>query len=361
MTGLIHAPTISVNQPPEFYLGTADTYLFGNGNAGNLFSWEADSQWDIAPSFTLTRGAHTMRAGADLNYAAIGIGNTGMAAGQFTFNRAATQHYPLHSLSASDGNEIADLLLGLPDTGFIDWDPSFYRTWPYFGLYIQDDWKVSKNITLNLGLRYDVQIPFVERNNHINTGFDFNVVNPDSAKIIAAWTADYAAWNKANPTKPYYPAPPTQIMGGVTFPQAGGSRRPFQTDWTNFQPRVGMAWNLARQTVLRTGAGIYYASGVSTSGAGSDYTDGYSQQTPYIATPDGYSYAAPLTGPYSLANPFPNGLVTPQGSSLGLYTDLGNAVNFDGQQHVIPRTYEMLIRFAAHVPVADANRRVLRG
>jgi hypothetical protein len=337
MSSMIHAPTTSANYPPLF-LFDQFTDLFGSGT--NDFTWESDNQWDIAPTLTVTHGTHTIKGGLVLNYAAIGIGTTGMANGEFTFNRTATQHYPLHSVNSSDGSSIADLLLGMPDAGFIDWNPSFYRTWPYWGLFVQDDWKLAHNLTLNLGLRYDVQIPFLERDNHVNTGFDFNTVNPDSAQIISAWTADYNAWNKANPTKPYYPAPPAEIMGGVTFMQPGQSRRPFKTDWTDIQPRIGLAWEIAPKFVLRTGFGIYYAPGVSTSGAGSDYTDGYSQQTPYIASGDGINYTTGLTGPYSLDNPFPNGMVVPKGSSLGMYTDLGNAVNFDGQQHVMPRTYE---------------------
>ena len=340
MTNLIHAPTTTANYPPEFLFGSDFTDLFGLSSNANEFNWESDNQWDFAPTLTLTRGKHTLKAGLIFNYAAIAIGNTGMANGEFTFNRTATQRYPLRSVNATDGNAIADMLLGTPDAGFIDWNPSFYRTWPYFGFFVQDDWKIAHNLTLNLGLRYDVQIPFVERNNAVNTGFDFNAVSPQSAQIIAAWTADYNAWNKANPTKPYYPAPPAQIMGGVTFIQPGQSRRTTNTDWTDVQPRVGLAWEIAHQTVLRTGFGIYYQSGVSTSAAASGYNDGYSQKTNYNATPDAINYNTPLTGPYSLANPFPNGLVTPQGSQLGLSTDLGNAVNFDGQQRVIPRTYE---------------------
>jgi len=91
MTSFINAPTVKGNYPPEFYFGSTFTYLFGNGNNSNLFNWESDNQWDIAPSFTLTRGTHTIKTGADLNYAAIGIGNTGMASGEFTFTRAASQ------------------------------------------------------------------------------------------------------------------------------------------------------------------------------------------------------------------------------------------------------------------------------
>jgi hypothetical protein len=338
MTGMIHAPTTTANYPPEF-LFDQFTGIFGLSSNANQFNWRTENQWSFAPTLTLTRATHTIRNGVDLAFAAMGTGDTGMANGQFTFNRTASQRYPKYSLNASDGASIADMLLGVPDSGFIDWQDTFYRTWPYWGIFVHDDWKVSRNITLNIGLRYDVQIPFKERFNRVNDGFDFSAVSPYNSQILAAWNANKAAWDKANPTKPYYPAPPAAIFGSVKF-LSPGSRRPFQTDWTDLQPRLGLAWQFAPQTVLRTGFGIYYRMATQTSAAASDYADGFNQRTDYLATPDGYAYTTPLTGPYSLVNPFPNGLVTPNGAKNGPYTDMGNAVNFDGQQHLIPRTYQ---------------------
>src|SRR5262249_20087017 len=121
-----------------------------------------------------------------------------------------------------------------------------------------------------------------------------------------------------------------------TFVQPGGDRRTYRTDWQNIQPRIGIAWLFAKDTVMRTGFGIYHRT--ATQG---NYTDGFSQQTPYIRTlnaditPD-----AGLTGPYSLEDPFPNGLIAPSGRALGLLTNIGNTVSFDGAQRVIPRTFQ---------------------
>ena len=117
--------------------------------------------------------------------------------------------------------------------------------------------------------------------------------------------------------------------------QPGGDRHTYGTDWTDIQPRFGLAWSLAKETVLRTGFAIMYRT--ATQG---NYTDGFSQQTGYNAALDGITYNTGLTGPYSLAHPFPDGLIAPTGRELGLLTNIGNGVSFDGHQRVIPRTYQ---------------------
>lgn len=330
---VIHAPTSTTNFPPRF---TIDQFSDLFGNSTNLYTWGTDNQWNIVPTITLTRGTKTIRFGVDLVYAMRGSGSIGQANGQLGFNRYATQQYPLRAGSSTDGAGIADLLLGQPGSGFVDWNDTYYRTWPYYGFFVQNDWKVRRNLTLNLGLRYDVQVPFVERWNRVNNGFDFNAVNPLSDKVLAVWRANEAAYD-ANPKNAFpYPAAPAALLGGKTFVQPGGSRRTYNTDWQNIQPRIGIAWQFAAHTVLRAGFGIYHRT--ATQG---NYTDGFSQQTPYVRstngdlTPDGG-----LTGPYSLENPFPNGLTSPSGRSLGLLTNVGNGVSFDGSQRVIPRTFQ---------------------
>ena len=335
MTKMIHSPTSTTDFPPRFIIDQASN-LFGN--SGNLFTWSTDNQWNLAPTITMTRGKQQFKMGVDLVYAMRGSGNIGRTNGQFSFDRSVTRQYPLRSLSSSDGSGIADVLLGAPGSGLLDWNDTYYRTWPYAGIFIQDDWKIRRNLTLNLGLRYDVQFPWVERWDRANTGFDYTVKNPLSDQIIAAWQANKIAWDASKPTY-LYPDPPAAIFGGKTFIQPGGSRRTYNTDWTNIQPRVGIAWVFAPRTVLRTGFGIYHRTATQNG-----YVDGFSQQTQYNASNDGGITSAALTGagngPYSLTDPFPNGITAPSGRQLGLLTSVGNGVSFDGAQRVIPRTFQ---------------------
>src|SRR5215471_17702520 len=322
------APRISVDQ---------FTDLFGNGS--NLNTDYVENQWNVVPSLTLVRGSMTLRFGLDLVYAARAQGDTGMPNGYLSFTRWGTWRYSTRTsaLNAQDGSGIADLLLGIPGSGQVDWNDTFYRSWPYFGFYVQNDWKVRRNITLNLGLRYDVQIPWVERWNRVTTGFDFNAVNPLSDQILANWKREEAAYNKTNPKYPY-PDAPAAIMGGKTYIGPGTGRRTYNTDWTDLQPRVGLAWAINRNTVLRTGGGIFYRTATQYG-----LTDGFSQTTTLQRSLDGDinpSGQGNLTGPYTLQNPFPDGAVQPQGAATGLLANVGNAVSYDARLRPIPRTYQ---------------------
>ncbi len=289
-----------------------------------------------------------------LDLAALGRPN-----GQFSFDRSATRQYPLRGGTVSDGSGIADMLLGAPGSGFLDWNDTYYRSWPAIALFVQNDWKASRKLTVNLGLRYDVQFPFVERWNRMNTGFDYKAVNPLSDRILSAWNANKAVYdaNKANAFP--FPPPPIAIYGGKTFIEPGASRHTYNTDWTNLQPRIGIAWAFAPRTVLRTGFGI-----VHRTAAQGGYTDGFSQQTAYQASLNGGISPAALTGasggPYSLANPFPNGITAPSGRERGLLTNIGNGVSFDGRQRPIPNIPVFFRTATAHVVECFAGR-FLRG
>ncbi len=123
-------------------------------------------------------------------------------------------------------------------------------------------------------------------------------------------------------------------------------RRPFHTDWTDVQPRVGIAWKFAKDTVLRAGAGIFYRTAADL-----NYTNGFSQPTSYLNSLDGGLIpSAGLAGAYSLQDPFPNGILSPTGSSLGPLTGVGNAVSYESPDWPIPRTYEYSAGFQRELP-----------
>ena len=323
-----HAPTVQQNSAPRIDLASATSII------GNTFTWNTQNQTDFSTTLNYVRGRHDFRFGLEYAYSAIASAGPGRANGEFSFTGQWTQQYVNRSSGVLDGSGIADLLLGLPYSGYIDYNNNSYRSWPYFAGFVQDSWKVRSGLTLSLGLRYDVQVPFLERYNRINQGFDLSSVNPLSAQIIANWKIVAAAYNAQNPQYPY-PNAPSAIYGGRTF-ATPANRRPYDTDWTDLQPRFGLAWKLGESTVIRAGAGIFYRTAVDM-----NYTDGFNQQTAYTRSTDGGLLpSAGLAGPYSLENPFPNGTSSPTGSSLGLVTNIGNAISFDGRQRPIPRTYE---------------------
>ncbi len=320
-------PTVAYNTAPRVDLDLYSSII------ANSYTWSTQNQWDVAPSFTYVRRGHALHLGMEFAYAGLGNSGPGRANGQFSFTRQWTQQYAQLNRGALDGSGVADLLLGLPGSGYIDYNESFYRTWPYAAAYIQDTWKIRSNVTLNLGLRYDVQIPFLERFNRLNEGFDFQARNPLTDAIRQNWADLKAQYDATGPKYPY-PAVPAALYGGKLF--AGpGHRRPYNTDWTDIQPRVGVAWSFAPKTVFRAGAGIFYRTATQL-----NFSDGFSQQTAYDASFDGgLNPSAGITGKFSLQDPFPFGIRSP-GSTRSSLTDVGSAFAFDGRQRVIPRTYE---------------------
>ncbi|HYP05311.1 MAG TPA: carboxypeptidase regulatory-like domain-containing protein, partial [Bryobacteraceae bacterium] len=203
MTNMIHAPTYKDAVPAI----TASGYgrLFAGDNA---ISQRVDNQINFTPSVNMTRGRHNIRTGFEFNYVARGETSSGAAAGLFDFNAGWTQQRSGNQQNTFDGSTVASILLGYPASGRINYNDTSYRTRPYFAGYIQDDWKVNQLITLNLGFRYDVQVPWLERFDRSNRGFDPFVKNPLSDQVLAQWTRLKAEYDAANPNAKYpYPDP----------------------------------------------------------------------------------------------------------------------------------------------------------
>lgn len=343
MTGFTPSPTSPGDVAPSIRLGNYSGPILSSDS--NAFSWSSYNQYNFTPSITMTRGSHTLRAGFELNYVTNGNVGTGVSNGRFTFNSNLTQQLPARQQNPTDGSSVATLLLGYPfsttaSDNRIDYNDSQYRSRPYYAWYVQDDWKISSRLTVNIGLRYDVQIPWLERYNRENAGWDPNAKQPLSDAILANWAKLKAQYDAANPGAKYpYPAPPAVLTGGYVFPGVNGvSRRLYNTDWTNIQPRIGFAYRIGQKTVIRGGGGIYYQSSTQ-----SGTTTGFTQSTNYTTSLDGGitpAAGASLNGPYSLVNPFPNGFAAPTGNTLGTQTNLGNGVSYDPQGFSIPRTYQ---------------------
>jgi hypothetical protein len=191
-----------------------------------------------------------------------------------------------------------------------------------FAVFAQDDWKITRKLNVNVGLRYEYQSPITERYNRSVRGFDPTLAQPFAAQA----QANYAK----NPTPEVGPSQ-FSSAGGLTFPGVGGQPRGlYNAEKTEFMPRGGFAYSPNAKTVIRGGAGIFYGStGVRLQDA---IQTGFTQLTNVVPTNDGG-----VTFASSLSNPFPNGILQPTGSSLGAQTYLGNAIGFFNPNPLAPR------------------------
>jgi len=352
MTNMIHAPTVPNSVIPNININGISGPLFGSGSR----TWQPYNSWDFQPNVSWTRGHHNLHFGFEFHYEARGNQSLGNAYGTLTFGSALTRQATDRSLVATDGFGIASLLLGIPNSGSIDNNVTSYVTRPYYGGYVQDDWKVNDKLTINMGLRYDVQLPYLERYNRMNSAFDLTKVSPLNDQILAAWNKAAAAYNATNPKYPY-PAPPAKIMGAFTFAGVNGMpRRQFYTDWTNLAPRIGFAYRVGTKTVIRGGVGVFYQSMTQTGNS----TTGFSATTNYLSSFDngvtpsacanGACTAGAPTGAYSIVNPFPGGLNVASGASLGDLSNLGVASNGNTLTYKIPRTYQYTLGVQRALP-----------
>ncbi len=343
LTGLIHAPTVSQSLIPNINLTNFSGPLFGNGS----FSRAPYTSWQFTPSLSWNRNRHALHFGFEYHYESRGNFNPGQAYGSLTFGPALTRQATDRSTTSTDQFlSVASLLLGIPTSGNIDNNATTYVTRPYYAGFAQDDWRVSDRLTVNMGLRYEVQLPYLERYNRQNSAFDINAVSPINAQLQAAWRATETAYNATNPKYPY-PDPPAVFKGAYTFAGVNGlPRRQFYTDWTNLAPRIGFAYRWGDKSLIRGGWGTYYQSMTQTGNS----STGFSQATAYQATTVDPSLpsacannncgAGAPTGPYSIVNPFPNGLTPAAGSSQGLLANYGQGANGTTLVYKIPRTYQ---------------------
>ncbi len=285
---------------PANYLG------IGNGAADYRRNSFETHSWTV--SATKITGAHLFKFGYELRVFRVNNTEAGNASGVFNFDRNLTQGPDPNRASATAGDSVAGFLLGLGNGQLTrGWKGvstlSRYNAW-----YFADDWKVSRALTLNLGLRYDLQIPRTERFNRMNY-FDTQAASPLAG-----------------------PAGLPDLKGGLVFVGVNGrSRAQFPTDYRNIAPRFGFALQAARRTVVRGAFGIFFAPS-PTQAAGSVGNFGFRSDTPFVGSADG------LTPFHYLSNPFPEGLVTLPGSSQGLSSQVGSAVQAPLNNTVTPYT-----------------------
>jgi hypothetical protein len=290
--------------------------------------------WGTNGVFSKFVGTHTFKVGADYRRIGALLDSTSCPSGCFVFGREFTSSTGLNNGSATDGNAFATFLLGFPSGDFqasgADTTTRMRLTTPldlytnYFGGYVQDDWRVSSNFTVNYGLRIEHEDGMREANNNFTVGFDRTSASP--VNITIAGNIDPTGATAAR-----------QVRGGLKFAGVDGNPT-HQGDppAAKLSPRLGAVYSLNTKTVLRAGYGMYWAPWTYPAPSPASYgAIGFSNDT---STPQ-----TTVTPSVSMTNPFPNGLVAPSGNSLGLLAGAGTNINFVDETRKAPRVQQYTI------------------
>jgi hypothetical protein len=318
-----------VNQPPRIEVNQYPAWGARNPsqNTTNVLS--------LQPSLSLVRSRHSIKFGAEIRDIRPNVrgGSFLWGSGQFVFDQNFTRQLP--EFTDGTGSGMAALLLGYPSTGILQNTPQLAYHWNYYALYFQDDIRLTNRLTLNVGLRYDLEGAVTERYNRMNAGFGFSQANPLAGAVRNANGSDCPSC--------------ANLTGGLNF-VSDSDRAPFSTDKNNWQPRIGAAYRITDRTVLRGGYGLFFFPVADYGGSA-----GFSVDTPFIASTGGGIDAFIPTG--TLSNPYPT-VLQPTGSSAGLATNLGRAIAFQNPDRRIPKVHSYSFGIQHQLPwsvVIDAS------
>ena len=257
-------------------------------------------------SLSWFHGKHSLKFGAEYRAGANDEIRDRGSAGNFTVSPLITD---LPGSSATTGNALASFLLGQMNAASVQVSDKIPSRASYLALYVQDDWRVTDRLTVNAGLRWEVEFP------------------------------RYVLGNKQNSFDPLAINPVSGTPGVVTFAGIDGTpERAFRTDWNNLGPRLGFAyrWNTQHETVIRGGAGIFYGPTVSNT-IGDVASLGFSTSASYSVA------QAETQSTLLLRDGFPavtRAPLTPAFGAVALGQKPNTAVSFFNPGQVAPISYQ---------------------
>jgi outer membrane receptor protein involved in Fe transport len=216
------ASSIGLNGVPLTQFPTIKTTQYASFGAGG-YSRTRDGHYILNDAMVLEMGRHTLSIGGEFMRYAYSSYKPGVLSGSYTFSGGFT------AVPGQNGYGFADLLLGLPAATTISTaNTVFHYNLNYFSGYLQDDYRISPRLTVNLGLRYEFDGPAAEEHNNYYS-FNPNIIDANTGK-----------------------------QGGVEFAGFNGAPHSLSPNvYTGVLPRVGLNYHLFRNTVLRGGYGIY--------------------------------------------------------------------------------------------------------
>lgn len=308
---------------------TVDRQMFPNfgvggqrGLGGGDHRQSGFNSWSLISNLSKIAGKHSLKAGYEGRLLLINVWEA-RNAGSFSFNAGFTQGPNPNAASATAGYGFASFLLGTGSSGNLlqGWK-NVAAASTYHGFYLQDDWRLTSKLTLNIGVRYDFDVPRTERYNRMNW-LDTTVPSP-----LARQVPEFA-----------------NLTGGVQFVGVGGNpRRQYDGDYNNIAPRVGLAYQINPKTVVRAGFGqLFGPTTMAAQGTVGPY--GFRNEYVWVTSLDNG-----LTPLNYLSNPFPQGFRPLPGAADGLLTAVGGRLEAPLRNTVTPYTLQWNLTVQRELP-----------
>lgn len=277
------------------------------GTSGSFTTYPS---WGTNGTVSKLVNRHSLKVGGE--FRVIGVdANSRPGAPSFAFTRNFTQGPNPQSPVSASGSPIADFMLGTPASGSAVWNTPSSGSVRYYGGFIQDDYRVNSKLTVNYGLRVEHETGPREAENGITIGFDRDAISPLNSLVRL-------------PIDPLT-GQARQVKGGLIYAGVNGAPT-YQGNppAVKVSPRGGIAWAIDEKNVVRGGYGMFWSpwNYGSLSRVGYSLTTFMQQDT-----------LIPIT---TLDNPFPKGLDSPMGNSLGLLTGTGGDISFVDQNGANP-------------------------
>ena len=275
------------------------------GDGGPNFRRNSSETHPYSAHATKILSKHSIKFGGEWRFLQVHNSEYGRMNGTFNFGKAPTQGPDPTPASNAAGDGLASMLLGYGGGTFTKAFKGVSSSNRYYALYVNGNYKPTSKLTLNLGLRWAVDSARTARHNRMNW------FNPDVASPLAG------------------PAGLPNLMGGFVFVGFDGVKRAqFDTDYNNFAPRAGLAYQATQRLVLRFAYGLLYApSKMGAGGSGCNLS--YRTDTEFL----GMIGVCPN---HTIDDPYPDGLIPDLGSALGQLTGVGGNVNAYWQDTKIP-------------------------
>lgn len=280
-------------------------------NPWTTFQYVSENPYDFIVALSTVKGKHTLDAGVEIEKQFMNEGQPIAPGGWYQFDNTATSS----TTFAGDGSDYASFLLGMgsaPGFEYFNFTKDIFgaEANPYYAAYVQDDFKVLKNLTVTAGLRWDIFGGRTDRHDRLEY-FDPNV---------------------------QYNVNGVALVGGEEFVGKGKSRSPFLTNKLDFGPRLSFAWQPTGNLVFRGGSGIYYGPSSQMVANSALNSDGFFAATNWQSSTYNADGNTVMLNP--LNNAFPSGVIQPTGPSLGPATNLGNELSTELHSQRTPTTYD---------------------